>query len=217
MPSSIPTPTPSIQKLPHSPKTTRKPDPTKPSPTPLETSTSTSGVLPNATHRSTPPSPTPRPSSATSYDDKQIASTQFLKTPGTYQEKTNEKAESINLVGFSSKPRDPIFEFIEDSFIEEENERVSKDLQKLTIVDMTADKQKKQERIKSFSKENKVQVIENKNRKKPQRSDAVETENMINIADDTEIIDLTKKVVDKSANGGKKEEEGGLITTWKEI
>ena len=40
---------------------------------------------------------------------------------------------------------------------------------------------------------------------------------MINIADDTEIIDLTKKVVDGSANGGKKEEEGGLITTWKEI
>ena len=140
-----------------------------------------------------------------------------MKTPGTYQEKTDEKAESINLVGFSSKPRDPIFEFIEDSFIEEENERVSKDLQKLTIVDMTADKQKKQERIKSFSKEKKVQVIQDKNRKKPQRSDAVETENMINIADDTEIIDLTKKVVDGSANGGKKEDEGGLITTWKEI
>ena len=140
-----------------------------------------------------------------------------MKTPGTYQEKTNEKAESINLVGFSSKPRDPIFEFIEDSFIEEENERVSKDLQKLTIVDMTADKQKKRERIKSFSKEKKVQVIQDKNRKKPQRSDAVETENMINIADDTEIIDLTKKVVDGSANGGKKEDEGGLITTWKEI
>ena len=140
-----------------------------------------------------------------------------MKTPGTYQEKTNEKVESIDLVGFSSKPRDPIFEFIEDSFIEEENERVSKDLQKLTIVDMTADKQKKQERIKSFSKEKKVQVIQDKNRKKPQRSDAVETENMINIADDTEIIDLTKKVVDKSANGGKKEDEGGLITTWKEI
>merc|ERR550517_128101 len=42
----------------------------------------------------------------------------------------------------------------------------------------------------------------------------------MNIADDTEIIDFTKKwegASDGSPNGGKKEEEAGLITTWKEI
>ena len=35
--------------------------------------------------------------------------------------------------------------------------------------------------------------------------------------DKDSIFNLTKKVVDGSPNGGKKEKEGGLITTWKEI
>ena len=57
----------------------------------------------------------------------------------------------------------------------------------------------------------------NKTRKEPQKSGPVESENLINIADDTEIFDLTKKTVGGSRSGVEKEEKGGLITTWKEI
>ena len=116
---------------------------------------------------------------------------------------------------FGSRPRDPIFEFTEEGSIGKENERVSKDVHKLTL-DTTADVASKEasEDNNHNGKEKSAKTKDYKTRKEPQKSLPVESENLINISDDTEIFDLTKKVV---TDGKKNEKGGGLVTTWKEI
>ena len=129
---------------------------------------------------------------------------------GTDQKKSEETA-GITL--FGSRPRDPIFEFIEEGSIEEENERISKDVKKLTKEDLSEQVSDDDDKGDEGKQDNR-----NKTREEPQKSGPVESENLINIADDTEIFDLTKKTEGGSRSGVKKEEkEGGLITTWKEI
>ena len=131
----------------------------------------------------------------------------------TNPEKSQERTESAGIVLFGSRPRDPIFEFTEEGSTGKENERVSKDVQKLTF-DMTTEAESKEvsEDNNNKDKEKPDKTKHYKTRKEPQISDPIEAENLINITDDTEIFDLTKK-----AAGGKKKEKGGLVTTWKEI
>jgi len=159
--------------------------------------------------------PTPQPSPTTLSDENygEIISTQFLNTHATNPEKSKERTESAGIVLFGSRPRDPIFEFTEEGSTGKENERVSKDVQKLTF-DMTTEAESKElsEDKNNKDKEKSDKTKHYKTRKEPQISDPIEAENLINITDDTEIFDLTKK-----AAGGKKKEKGGLVTTWKEI
>ena len=129
-----------------------------------------------------------------------------MATLGT--KKPKERTETAGIALFGSHPRDPVFDFIEEGSLEKE--RISKDLQKLVFDTRTEEAGDNKEDEKPDKRKH------YKTRKEPQRSDPVESENMINIADDTEIVDLTKKGVGWSS-GGKEEKGGGLITTWKEI
>ena len=103
-----------------------------------------------------------------------------------------------------------MFEFTEEGSTGIENERVSKDVQKLTF-DTTTEVASK-EASEDSNNNNNDKTKHYKSREESLKSDPIESENLINISDDTEIFDLTKKAV-----GGPTEEQGGLVTTWKEI
>ena len=113
-----------------------------------------------------------------------------------------------------------MFEFTEEGSTGIENERVSKDVQKLTFDTTTevASKEASEDNNNNNDKEKSDKTKHYKSRKESQKSDPIESENLINISDDTEIFDLTKKAVGGVPTGGnKKEQGGGLVTTWKEI
>ena len=140
-----------------------------------------------------------------------------MNTHGTNPEKSKERTESAGIVLFGSRPRDPIFEFTEEGSTGKENEIVSKDVQKLTFetrTEVASKEASKDNNNKDKEKSDKTKYY--KTRKEPQQSDPIESENLINISDDTEIFDLTKKAVGRPT-GGNKKEKGGLVTTWKEI
>ena len=114
-----------------------------------------------------------------------------------------------------------MFEFTEEGSTGIENERVSKDVQKLTFDTTTevASKEASEDNNNNNNdKEKSDKTKHYKSRKESQKRDPIESENLINISDDTEIFDLTKKAVGGvPAGGNKKEQGGGLVTTWKEI
>ena len=149
-----------------------------------------------------------------------------MKTLGTNPKKSEERTETAGIALFGSRPRDPIFEFTEEGSIEEEKERISKDVQKFAFDTTTevANKEAPDDNIDDEEKPDKTKHEEKPDKTKPYKTSKElqksVPENLINIADDTEIIDFTKKW-EGASQGGKKEkekkEEGGLITTWKEI
>ena len=152
-----------------------------------------------------------------------------MKTLGTNPKKNEERMEPAGIALFGSRPRDPIFEFTEEASTGKENERISKDVRKFAFDtttevvskgssnDNNKDDEEKPDKTKYEEKPDKTKRY--KTRKEPQIGGPVESENLINIADGTEIIDFTKKWEGVSSGGKNEEEkeEGGLITTWKEI
>ena len=150
-----------------------------------------------------------------------------MKTVGTNPKKSEERMESAGVALFGSRPRDPIFEFTEEGSTGKENERISKDVQKFALDTKTEiaskeasydnnDDEEKADKTKYKEKPDKTKRY--KTRKEPQIGGPVESENLINIANGTEIIDFTKKWEGVSSGGKNEEkEDGGLITTWKEI
>merc|ERR1712037_899351 len=117
----------------------------------------------------------------------EIISTQFLNTHGTNTERSKERAESAGIVLFGSRPRDPIFEFTEEGSTGIENERVSKDVQKLTFDTTTevASKEASEDNNNNNNdKEKSDKTKHYKSRKESLKSDPIESENLINISDD---------------------------------
>ena len=113
-----------------------------------------------------------------------------------------------------------MFEFTEEGSTGIENERVSKDVQKLKFDRTTevASKEASEDNNNNNDKEKLDKTKHYKSRKESEKRNPIESENLINISDYTEIFDLTKKAVGGVPTGGnKKEQGGGLVTTWKEI